>query len=122
MQLFLFLGGKTERDATVQRHGVELDVEAFAVLVRPRSSDAGKIAFLIAFADLVGDVGGCLRGGGVFCIAHIRSPLFQGCLIASLWRAIRSRQIRERSGPVNRRAEGFLQESGPGRFTGMAAA
>jgi hypothetical protein len=26
------------------------------------------------------------------------------------------------SGPVNRRAEGFLQESGPGRFTGMAAA
>ena len=50
--LVLFLGGHAERDAAVERHDFELDVEALAILVRPGAADAGP------------ECPSCLRGRG----------------------------------------------------------
>src|SRR5579863_5784224 len=53
-----------ERDAAVERQDFNLDVESFAVGVRPVTADAGPESLAaLAVADVVGDVRRGLRGG-----------------------------------------------------------
>src|SRR5258705_6842517 len=70
VELVFLFGRDAERDASVERHGLDLDVEALAVGVLPCGPDAGPEA-LLAFAvtHLVGDVAGSL-GSGVVRVGH----------------------------------------------------
>src|SRR5580698_7275906 len=75
VELLLFLRSDAEGDAAIERHAVELDVEALAVLVLPGRPNTGPEAFAaFAVADLVGDVAGAFRAGGVSgfcgCVSH----------------------------------------------------
>src|SRR5262245_2262784 len=72
--VFLF-GRHAKRDAAVERHNLELDVEALAVSVLPSDADAGPVALVAAVADLVRDV----RRGlwvAVVRVSHVKSPSF----------------------------------------------
>src|SRR5689334_21484786 len=64
LRLILFLSGDSQGETSVEWHSVDLDIEAIAVLVWPRGTDAGENAFLaLAVADLVNDVARCFRRG-----------------------------------------------------------
>jgi hypothetical protein len=45
-ELLLGFGNDAEGNSSVQRHGIDLDVEALAILVGPCGSDAGEKALL----------------------------------------------------------------------------
>jgi hypothetical protein len=55
--LLFLVGRDAERDASVERHDVELDIETLPVFVRPRSADPREVAFVLAVANVIGDMG-----------------------------------------------------------------
>ena len=65
MQLFALFGGSSQCNASVERDGFKLDVEAFAVSVRPSAANANPvIVAAFAVANIVGEVAGRPRRGG----------------------------------------------------------
>src|SRR5271154_5267541 len=81
VELLLFLRSDAEADAAVERHAIELHVEALAVLVLPCGAYPREESFAaLAIADLVGDVAGAFRAGGFIgfggCVSHWFSPSF----------------------------------------------
>jgi len=81
-ELFLCFGRDAKCDSSVERYGVKLDVEAFAIALGPSRADSREEALFALFAPhLVGDESGrfgsgCLRFVG---IAHDDSPSIQVC-------------------------------------------
>jgi len=84
--LFGFFRSDAERDASVQRDGFDLDVEAVAVGICPCRADACPVALVgIPVAHMVGDVAGGFCGGNFFLgVSHFQSPFcFQAAPIAA---------------------------------------
>lgn len=76
-ELLLLLAGDAKNNSPVQWHGFQLDVEAAAVIVRPRRPYAGPEGFLsLALAYLVRDVAWRLCGLGfaIRFVIHLTFP------------------------------------------------
>ena len=67
-RLFGLLGRDAKADASVQRHGFNLDIEALAVGVLPGAADAGPDGIaILSVAYMVGEMAWHFRGGRVGC-------------------------------------------------------
>lgn len=78
--LFLLLRSDAERDPAVQRHHFKLDIEAFAIAVRPCAADSRPESFLaFSVAYLVGDMRRCF--GSRFVVVRVRHNLVLSRLV-----------------------------------------
>ena len=76
---FLLVGNDAERNAPVERHGFDLNIESTAITMVPCSAYAGEDGFLsFAIANVVGDVRWRLGSWGLRRLgrAHVGSPVF----------------------------------------------
>jgi len=85
--LFRLFGRNAECDASIEGNKFDLNIEALAVLVRPRCTDASPDGIAaLAFADMVNDVAGSLGSGGLIIVRISHGSL--------LFKFIRLRQSR----------------------------
>jgi hypothetical protein len=111
-RLVLLFGGDSKRDPAVERHNVELDVEALTVGVRPYASESGPEAFLsLTVTYLVGDVARAFRGGFGFLLSDMVFSCFSSYQPRPSrpdGNANKVASVRGESAPGKRKAEGFL--------------
>ncbi|QYO62912.1 hypothetical protein [Leptolyngbya sp. 7M] len=124
MCLVLLVADDAKRDASVKRHGLDLDVESVAVCMRPGSSDSRPKALLVVLAaDVVRGVGRCAVNGGDSGVGHVLSPCRLGTRLSrpdgTINEAVadvaqRNGQAKSRRLPLAESGSGSLNRHGDG--------